>query len=294
MKTLPINPIQRFLQGALALVVLSGCSTGQMVVRGSQSIMDSSMETMNRETDLVLARDSMPANLKMIEGMLVEDPGNTEIRLYAAQGFYGYAFGFIELEDPQRASQLYRRCYDHARKTLSQTGVTLDPEDSSPADFEAAVGKAGKRAVPALFWTASCLSNWINLNRDDPAGIAALSSAATMMQRVLELDETFYHGGAHIFFGVYYGGRSPMFGGDFDKSEHHFARAAEINNNRLLLVDVLYAEYLARQRLDQSAFRYRLTRVIDAPADLYPEMALINGIARERAAHLLQYENDWF
>ena len=75
MKTLPINPIQRFLQGALVLVVLSGCSTGQMVVRGSQSIMDSSMETMNRETDLVLARDSMPANLKMIEGMLVEDPG---------------------------------------------------------------------------------------------------------------------------------------------------------------------------------------------------------------------------
>ena len=99
-----MNPIQRFLQGMLVMVVLSGCSTGQMVVRGSQSIMDSSMETMNRETDLVLARDSMPANLKMIEGMLVEDPGNTEMRLYAAQGFYGYAFGFIELEDPQRAA----------------------------------------------------------------------------------------------------------------------------------------------------------------------------------------------
>ena len=294
MNTLPINLIQRFLQGALLLVVISGCSTGQMVVRGSQSIMDSSMETMNRETDLILARDSMPANLKMIEGMLVEDPGNTEMRLYAAQGFYGYTFGFIELEDPQRAAQLYRRCYDHARKALSQTGVPLDPEPSSPADFEAAVGQAGKRAVPALFWTASCLSNWINLNRDNPAGIAELSSAATMMRRVLELDETFYHGGAHMFFGVYYGGFSPMFGGDFEKSAHHFGRAAEINGDRLLLVDVLYAEYLARQRLDQAAFRSRLTRVIEAPADLYPEMALVNEIARVRAAHLLQYENDWF
>ena len=293
-KTFPVKLIQHYLSGLLVVMLLSGCSTGQMVVRGSQSIMDSSLETLTRETDLALARESMPANLKMIEGLLVEDPGNTEMRLYAAQGFYGYAFGFIELEDPQRAAQLYRRCYDHARKALAQTGVKLDPEHSSPADFEAAVGQAGKRAVPALFWTATCLSNWINLNRDSPAGIAELSSAATMMQRVLELDETFYHGGAHIFFGVYYGGRAPMFGGNFDKSEHHFARAAEINNDRLLLVDVLYAEYLARQRLDQSAFHNRLTRVIEAPADLYPEMALVNEVARVRASHLLQYENDWF
>lgn len=289
-----MNLIRHFLPGLLILLLLSGCSPGKMVVRGSQTIMDSSLETMNRETDLELAREAMPANLKLIEGMLVEDPGNTELRLFAAQGFYGYAFGFIELEDPQRAAQLYRRCYDHARKALARTGVDLDPEHSSPADFEAAVGKAGKRAVPGLFWTASCLSSWINLNRNSPAGIAELSSAAVMMQRVLKLDETFYHGGAHMFFGVYYGGRSPMFGGDFDKSAHHFGRAAKINNDRLLLVDLLYAEYLARQRLDQAAFHSRLTRVIDAPVDLYPEMALVNEIARVRAAHLLEYENDWF
>jgi hypothetical protein len=265
-----------------------------MVVRGSQSIMDSSLETMNRETDLELARQAMPANLKLLEGMLIEDPGNTELRLYAAQGFYGYAFGFIELEDPLRAGQLYRRCYDHARIALAQTGVKLDPEHSTTADFEAAVSQAGKRAVPGLFWTASCLSNWINLNRDSPAGIAELSSAAVMMQRVLDLDETFYHGGAHMFFGVYYGGRSPLFGGNFERAGDHFRRAAQINNDRLLLVDLLYAEYLARQQLDQPAFHSRLTRVIEAPVDLYPEMALVNEIARERAARLLEHENDWF
>jgi hypothetical protein len=289
-----MNILKNYLPALLVLLLLAGCSTGKMVVRGSQSIMDSSLETMNRETDLELARQAMPANLKLLEGMLVEDPGNTVLRLYAAQGFYGYAYGFIELEDPLRAAQLYRRCYDHARIALTQTGVKLDPEHSTTADFEAAVSQAGKRAVPGLFWTASCLSNWINLNRDRPAGIAELSSAAVMMQRVLDLDETFYHGGAHMFFGVYYGGRSPMFGGNFEQSEYHFRRATEINSDRLLLVDLLYAEYLARQRLDQVAFHNRLTRVIEAPADLYPEMALVNEIARVRAAHLLEHENDWF
>jgi hypothetical protein len=267
---------------------------GTMVVRGTQSILDSSVEAMNRETDLELASTSMPANLMLLEGMLIEDPGNTELRLFAAEGFYGYAYGFIEPEDPLRAGQLYRRCYDHARLALADAGIDLDPEQSSASELEAAVNRAGKPAVPALFWTASCLSNWINLNRDRPAGIAELSSAAILMRRVLELDETFYHGGAHMFFGVYYGGRSPMFGGDFGQSEQHFRRAAEINDNRLLLVDLLYAEFLARQRLDQVAFHNRLTRIVEAPVDLYPEMALVNEIARGRATRLLEHENDWF
>jgi hypothetical protein len=272
----------------------SGCSTGQMVVRGTQSILDSGVVAMNQETDLELARGAMPANLKLLEGMIIEDPGNTELRLYAAEGFYGYTFGFVEMQDRHRAQHLYRRCYEHARAALQQSGVTLDPETSTPAEFEAAVGNAGNKTVPAMFWSASCLANWINLNRDSPAGIAELASAATLMQRVIALDETFYHGGPHLFFGVYYGGRSPLFGGDYRLSEEHFRRAAEINHDKLLLVYVLQAEYLDRQRLDRDAFHRHLTHVIEAPDNLSPDMALMNAVAKQQAAELLKMEDDWF
>jgi hypothetical protein len=101
-----------------ALLILAGCSTGKMVVRGSQTIMDSGIEAMNSETDLQLARAAMPANLKLMEGMLLEDPDNIDLLLYAAQGFYGYSYGFIETEDTARAGALYRRCYDYARHTF--------------------------------------------------------------------------------------------------------------------------------------------------------------------------------
>jgi hypothetical protein len=272
----------------------SGCSTGQMVVRGTETILDSGVVAMNQETDLELAQGAMPANLKLLEGMLIEDPGNTRLHLYAAEGFYGYTFGFVEMQDSHRAQHLYRRCYEHARVALQQSGVTLDPETSSPTEFEAAVSKAGKKAVPAMFWTASCLANWVNLNRNSPAGIAELTSAATLMQRVIVLDDTFYHGGPHLFFGVYYGGRSPLFGGNFQLSEEHFRRAAEVNDNKLLLVDVLQAEYLDRQRLDRDAFNKHLTRVIEAPDNLAPDMALMNAIAKQQAAQLLESEDDWF
>ena len=272
----------------------NGCSTGQMVVRGTETIMDSGIVAMNQETDLELAQGAMPANLKLLEGMIIEDPGNTRLHLYAAEGFYGYTFGFVEMQDSNRARNLYRRCYEHARVALQQSGVTLDPETSTSAKFEAAVGKAGKKAVPAMFWTASCLANWVNLNRDSPAGIAELTSAATLMQRVIALDDTFYHGGPHLFFGVYYGGRSPLFGGNFRLSEEHFRRAAEINDDKLLVVDVLQAEYLDRQRLDREAFHTHLTRVIEAPDNLAPDMALMNAVAKQQAAQLLESEDDWF
>lgn len=276
------------------LMLLTACSMGQMVVRGSQTILDSGVESMNRETDLQLARDAMPANLKLVEGMLIEDPNNNELRLFAAEGFYGYSYGFIEIEDPLRAKLLYRRCYSHAQRALKQAGIDIDPESATHEAVETAVSKAGKKAVPALFWTANCLGKWIDLSRDDLSLVASLSNVAILMQRVIDLDDEFYFGSAHIFFGAYYGGRSPLLGGDFSRSEAEFQRAAEINDNKLLIVNLLQAEFLDRQRLDQQAFHNRLVAIIEAPENLYPEMALVNGIAQQRAALLLDYEDEWF
>jgi hypothetical protein len=276
------------------LWLLAACTPAQLVVRGSQPLLEGGITAMNRETDLALARQAMPANLKMLEGMLVKDPHNHTLRLYAAEGFYGYSYGFVEPEDPARAATLYRRCYDHARQVLQQDGLAIDPAGAAPQALQQAVARLGKPAVPALFWTASCLGKWIDLNRDKVAGIAQLANAAALMQRVLELDETFYHAGADLFFGVYYGGRPPLLGGDFARAGQYFRRADEINDHRLLLVDLLKAQYLYRQQLDRTGFHHALQHVLDTPGGRYPELALINTIARARARALLQHETEWF
>jgi hypothetical protein len=274
--------------------LLAACTPAQLVVRSSQPLLEGGITAMNRETDLALARAAMPANLKMLEGMLVKDPHNHTLRLYAAEGFYGYSYGFVEPADPRRAATLYRRCYDHARLALQQDGLALDPAGAAPQALQQAVAKLGKPAVPALFWTASCLGKWIDLNRDKVAGIAGLGNAATLMQRVVELDDTFYHAGPDLFFGAYYGGRPPLLGGDYARSGQYFRRAAEITGNRLLLVDLFKAQYLYRQQLDRTGFQRALQHVLDTPADRYPELALINAIARVRARQLLQHEDEWF
>ena len=278
----------------LLVLLLSGCSVGQMVARTSVTLLDGGVEAMNREGDFELAREAIPANLKLMEGLLHKDPGNRALRQYAAEGFYGYAFGFVELDDPARAAELYRRGYAHGREGLRRLGLELELETAAPDAIRAAVAPLGADAVPLLFWTASNWAKRIDLNRTNPAMIAQLSGSAALMERVMELDPGFHHGSPDLFFAVYYGSRSPMFGGDYDRSATHFARANALNSDRLLLVDVLYAEYLARQRLDQESFRARLSRVLAAPPALLPEMELANVIAKRRAAWLLDKEEEWF
>lgn len=279
---------------ALCGVVLSACSMGQMVARSSLSILDSGNVVMNRETDLELARAAIPANLKLIEGLILELPDNAELRLQAAQGFYGYAYGFIEDDDSRRASALYRRGLEHALRALAVAGVSGDVAALPQDELERRLAALDRGAVPALFWSASCWGKWIDMNRDEPARIAEMGKAAALMTRVLELDENYYHGGAHLFFGVYYGAKPPMLGGDFERSARHFDKARAVSGGKLLLGDLLRAQYLARQQLDRRQFHERLTAVINAPPDVFPEMALVNAIAKQKAGQLLAKEKEWF
>lgn len=278
-----------------ALLLLGGCSMNQLVVRSSMGLMEQSISAMHRETDLELARAAMPANLKMLEGMIASDPGNVRLQLYAAEGYYGYSFAFVELSDPQRAADLYARCRDYAAGALERTGFTQDLTDTPLRELEQALQQAGAAQVPALFWTASCWAKHIDLNRDDPRSIARLGRTAALMQRVLELDPDYYHGGPQLFFGVYYGSRPPMLGGDPERAQQHFSAARAANDGRLLLGEVLQAEFLDRQLMDREAFHARLTDVLDTePASDPEQLAFVNQVARERARWLLAQEDEWF
>jgi tetratricopeptide (TPR) repeat protein len=275
------------------VVLLPACSTGQLVARGASPLINNGVTAMNRETDLGLARASMPANLKMLEALLIADPGNTAYQVQAAMGFYGYTLAFVEPDDPERAASLYRRARSHALIALEHAGMSEAVLTGDTATFEQTLATLNADAVPALFWTASSWGKWIELQLDDPARLAELPRVEALMQRVLALDETYYYGGAHLFFGAYYGGRAPMFGGDFARAARHFDRAAALNNNQLLLVEVYRARYLLRQMGEREAFHTTLTRVIEASMN-EPELNLANAVAKQEAAALLAQEKDLF
>jgi len=273
--------------------LLSACSIDKMLVHASTPMIEGGVEALNHETDLKLAEESIPANLNMLMGMIRIDPKNAQLHTYAAQAFYGLSYGFNEDNRPQRASAFYIRGLKHGLTALELNGAH-NLKETPIADFEKQVSKMGDDDIAAMFWTASCWAKWIDMHRDSTEAIAQLPRATALMQRVLELDDTFYYGGAHMYFGVYYGSRAPLLGGNFSKSRQHFDRAREITHGKLLIADLLQAQYLARQQQDREDFHQRLTHIIQAPDDLMPELALQNKIAKRKAALLLKKESQWF
>ena len=277
----------------LMTAMLGACSMDQMLVRASKPLIEGGIHAMNREADLKLAEDAIPTNLNMLEGMIRIDPENIDLRVYAAQAYYGLGYGFNEDNRPRRAMNFYLRGLKHGLRALEINGYK-NIRNSSMDELEATLENTDEEDLGALFWTASNWAKWIDQNRDKSASLIELPKPTALMQRVLELDESFYYGGAHIYFGALYGARAPMFGGDFKKSEAHFDRAREITNNQLLMVDLLQAQYLSRQKMDRDDFHHRLTKIIEAPDDLLPELTLINQIAKRKAALLLKEEDKWF
>ena len=283
----------KFITVCLLLLFLSACSMNKMMVNMSMPMIEGGIEAMNEESDLQLAEDAMPANISMLNGMIRLDPENVQLHVYAAQAYYGLSYGFNEDKDIQRADRFYQRGLKHGLIALELLGLKNIKKQNTET-LEQQLQKLGKDDGAALFWTASNWAKWIDLNRDDAASLIQLAKPTAMMQRVLELDETFYYGGAHIYFGVYYGTRPPVFGGDFARSKSHFDHAREINHNKLLIVDLLQAQYLSRQMFDQKDFHRRLKKIIKAPEDLYPELTLLNQIAKRKARLLLDREAQWF
>jgi hypothetical protein len=275
-------------------LLVTACSMAKLTVRMSVPMMEGGMVALNKETDLALAEAAMAPNIEVLEGMLVSDPGNRLLGTYAAQAYYGYAYGFVEDADSGRASRLYYRGYLHGKRVLQQFGLGESSMAGTLEELQDEVTALPDDALPAIFWTSMCLSKWVDLNRNEAESIAQLPKAVLLMERAYAIDSTYFMGGPTTYLAVYYGGRSPMLGGNFQLSERYFAEANAINGNRLLTVDLLRAQYLERQRYDRAKFHELLTRVTGSEENLYPEQALINAIARKKAVLLLEKEDEWF
>ena len=148
--------------------------------------------------------------------------------------------------------------------------------------------------VPALFWTAYAWGSIINLRQDDPAQLIHLPRVELMMRRVLELDETYFFGGPHLFYGSYYGSRPAMLGGHPTKARQHLQRAIEISDGKYLMAKFMLARYYAVMAQDREMFEEILQEIISAPPDLFPEQGLANQLAKRKAKRWLRRVDERF
>ncbi|MGR3220151.1 MAG: TRAP transporter TatT component family protein [Candidatus Anammoxibacter sp.] len=279
----------RYIVWLTMLIVFSsfGCSLKRMAIRTAGLVLDSGVEVLYEEEDLIIAEQAVMTNLKLVEGLIKGDPGNRNFLLIVAQGYTGYALGFVEDEDPQRAKIFYKRARDYGLEILNKNRFFKNSVKGNFDELEKALKRFKKSDVPALFWTANAWGNLINVSRDSPSALADMGKVELIMKRSVELDESFYYGGGHTFFAAFYGGRSEMFGGSPDKARKHFDRFVQLSDEKFLLGYVLYAQYYAVQMQDSILFRELLDKVLETPGNILPEQRLVNEIAKVKAKRML-------
>ena len=273
---------------------VEGCSTSQMAVRFATPMVTGQYDSINEESDPLLAETAIPASLKMLEGMIKSDEDNPVLLHKLADGFCSYAFSFIEDEDPRRASQLYLRGRDYALQMLVKEGAEANLASLPPEQFQESLKRMDAEDLPGLFWFGQCWAGWLLLNLHDLEAFAALPKVEFAMNKTLEWDESFHYAGPHMFFGGFYGARSKILGGDPEKSKHHFERNLELTGNKFLITQMLYAKTYAVQTQNRKLFERLLKTVLETPADVLPEQRLANEVAKLKAQKLLEAADDLF
>ena len=154
--------------------------------------------------------------------------------------------------------------------------------------FDVELEKRSASDADSLFWGSYGWLTWIEQQQGSPAAMADLVTIEKIMERLLEIDDTVEQGGPHLFFGVLYGSKPKMIGGDPEQSRSHFERALEISNRSFLMAQMLFAATYSRMVFDRELHDSLLEEVIDFELDRAPDNRLSNQIAKRRAEELLE------
>jgi predicted anti-sigma-YlaC factor YlaD len=305
--------VNRHLKAALALAALLSTSACKTVAVGfvADAIAGGSGGSMAADDDPELVRDAVPFALKSMEGLLEQDPEHEGLLLALASGFtqYGYAFVGAEAEAADQRGDLNaaRAGRDRARRLFLRArdyglrGLDLREEGLAkrlrPGEEVAKALRAlddPEEDVPLLYWTAAAWSLAISSAKGDMALVAELPVPIAMMDRALELDESWGEGALHEFFLVLDPGRTPVEGGGVEKAKQHYERALALSKNRKLGPHVSYAENVLVKQQDREAFTRLLEEVLRADPKADKAHVLENVLAQRRARLLLDHADDLF
>jgi hypothetical protein len=299
----------RTLSLALLLTLgLASCDTSRFGVDRSADVLRRAAPAFHAEPDIAFAREAAAANVKLLEGLVLVSPRNRSLLAQVAEGLCGYAYLFVEddLEalppadearapHAARAGLFYLRCRDYAVRHLEVKHPGFgEAAAGALAALEAALRRAEPDDVPGLFWLGLSMAANVNVNREDVAAIADIPRIEAIMQRVVELDERYYHAGARMALGGIFGSRPRLIGGDPERGRREIERAITLTGGTFLMHKVILARVYAVAMGNRELFERVLREVVATPGTVMPSERLANEIARRRASRYLALAEELF
>lgn len=283
----------------LFLALVPGCSFRKLAVDKVADALTGGGSTFTSDDDPELVRDALPFSLKLMESLLAESPRHTGLLLTLASGFTQYGYAFVQQEaervedsDLDRARELQvraRRLYLRGRNYALRGLETAHPGFTHllRQDPRAAASIAARSDVPFLYWSATSWAAAIAQAKDDPGLVADLPQVEALIDRAVELDESWNRGTLHGLLVTFEMSRTTGTGDPVERATRHFQRAIELGGNTLAGPYVAYAESVCIAKEDRPQFESILRQALAIEADAHPSVRLENLIHQRRARWLL-------
>ena len=293
------------------LIVLGGCRSLKQIAIDTviDSLTGDAGSVFTGDDDPQLIADALPFSLKLYEALLTQSPNNADLLLTTGMGFVMYANAFVQapsdrLSDDQfeqrnemraRAKKLYLRGRNYLLDALEvrQPGFKNAALFGETADLKERLAGAGEEDIPILYW---CSAGWMGAVSIDSLDLRlgmTRDNAIALMDRALEIDETWGEGTIHEFYISYYGSLPVMLGGSEEKARRHFERAVELSEGRKPGPYVALASAVSIKNQDVEEFRELLGKALKIE-NVDPDSRLVTIITQEKARWLLDHIDDYF
>ncbi len=293
---------------ALGTLLASGCSIKKYAINQVGDVLASGGSVFESDSDLELVGDALPFSLKLLESLIAESPRHRGLLLAASRGYTVYSYAFVHFDAEvhadddldearrlrERARDLYLRAHGYGLRGLDllypRLGETLtrDPEKAVSL-----IGRSPKKDVlPLLYWTAASLGLAISAAKNDASLLARVPEVEALLDRALELDESWDEGTLHEFAITLAGAK----GGELDLGSlrEHYDRALALSNGKRASLFLVYAETISVPAQQAREFRELLNRALAVDLDAHPELRFANGLAHRRARWLLDRIDELF
>ena len=274
----------------LTLSILSGCQVLLTPVTNQISADLTRVILNNRDIELV--EDGIPAYLILLDAMILRSSNNAKLLFAGAELNSAYATAFVK--DSERKRLMTAKAWDLAQQAAClRTKKLCDIDSMSFTELESVVAGLGKKEVPTLYGVMSAWASWINAHQADYRALAQLPSLHTLLDRLLELDESYQFGAPHMYKGVLDSLVPPLLGGNLERARQHFEKALDLSEGKNLFAKVYMAKQYARLIFDRELHDRLLTEVLAANPEV-EDFTFQNILAQQLAAELLNSADDYF
>jgi|TARA_B110000902_G_C14293083_1_gene581888 hypothetical protein len=274
----------------LGLMAISGCAS--LISSQVGGLANNLSAAIYNNNDLESVGQAIPTFLILIDSLIVSSPDSETMLRAGAQLNDAYAGGFVS--DAERKKKLTDKSLVYAKAALCANDDDFCELAELPyQDFLEQLANSDEGNIDYIYTLGVSWLSWIQAHSDDWSAITGLAKVEALLKRVVELDDSYDNGSAHLYLGGIATLLPQALGGKPEEGRKHFDKAIEYSGGKNLMAKVVYAQMYARLVFNQELHDSLLNEVLSADPNV-KNFILMNTLAQREAKKLLASSPDYF